>query len=114
MLIPFLFFEIRIQKSRWKICVVPFLLNIERFINFYFDLIIKRNETLGIEYDQRWKRNKFVDRRFGETNENLSYEDKMLLRFQKTRQVPLLFDMQYKKIIIIYFSYQFWILTFCK
>jgi nucleolar protein 14 len=46
----------------------------------------KRNATLGIDYDQRWKRNKFLDRRFGENNANLSPEDKMLLRFQKTRQ----------------------------
>jgi nucleolar protein 14 len=49
----------------------------------------KRKNTLGIEFAARSKDNKFVDRRIGENDNNMSYEEKMLARFQKTRQKQL-------------------------
>jgi hypothetical protein len=39
---------------------------------------------------QQGKKNKFVDRRIGEDDPNVSQEDKLLIRFQKTRQVCFL------------------------
>jgi hypothetical protein len=43
-----------------------------------------------VELQSKNKTNSFVDRRFAENNPDLSYEDKMLLRFQKMRQVLLI------------------------
>eukprot|EP00033_Pygsuia_biforma_P002429 GCRY01002693.1.p2 GENE.GCRY01002693.1~~GCRY01002693.1.p2 ORF type:complete len:255 (-),score=57.03 GCRY01002693.1:217-981(-) len=48
--------------------------------------IKERKNTLLVEYKQRDKANTFVDRRFGEGDQSLSLEDKMLMRFQKERQ----------------------------
>ncbi|KAK2162452.1 hypothetical protein LSH36_98g02047 [Paralvinella palmiformis] len=48
--------------------------------------IQKRRETLLIEYKKRGKNNKLVDRRFGETDPEMSMEDKMLERFAMERQ----------------------------
>lgn len=48
--------------------------------------IQKRKESLLVELQQDGKRNEFIDRRFGEGDESLSVDDKMLQRFQKERQ----------------------------
>lgn len=46
----------------------------------------RRKETLLVEYKQKDKANKFVDKRFGEEDTELSVEDKMLKRFALERQ----------------------------
>ncbi|XP_068709528.1 nucleolar protein 14-like isoform X2 [Montipora foliosa] len=43
--------------------------------------IKKRQKTLLVEYKQKNKANLFIDRRFGEYDENLSLEEKMMKRF---------------------------------
>jgi hypothetical protein len=43
----------------------------------------KRQKTIGVEYKNRDKVNSFVDKRFGEDDENLTNEEKMLMRFAK-------------------------------
>lgn len=45
----------------------------------------KRKSTLLVEYRQLKKSNAFIDRRFGEDDENLTQDDRALLRFQKQR-----------------------------
>lgn len=45
--------------------------------------------TLGVEMSQRHKKGEFTDRRFGENDETVSHEDKMLIRFQRTKQRQL-------------------------
>ena len=52
-------------------------------------LSLQRKETLLVEYKNRGKVNKFVDRRFGENDPEMSVEDKMLQRFALERQVGL-------------------------
>lgn len=42
--------------------------------------------TIGVELTQRHKTGSLVDRRFAEHDETVSHEDKMLIRFQRTRQ----------------------------
>lgn len=49
--------------------------------------MMQRKKTLLQEYKQQGKGNTFVDRRFGEKDEDLPEEDKAILRFQKERQV---------------------------
>ncbi|XP_046571254.1 nucleolar protein 14-like [Haliotis rubra] len=46
----------------------------------------RRKETLLQEYEQRFKANKLVDRRFGENDTSLSVEDKMLKRYAMERE----------------------------
>ncbi|XP_066911191.1 nucleolar protein 14-like [Clytia hemisphaerica] len=46
----------------------------------------KRKKTLLKEYKQRFKNNAIIDRRFGEFDESLSIEDKMLKRFAMEKQ----------------------------
>ncbi|CAH1782802.1 unnamed protein product [Owenia fusiformis] len=46
----------------------------------------KRQETLLQEYKKRGKANLFVDRRLGETDPNLTIEDKMLQRYAAEKQ----------------------------
>ncbi|XP_067656248.1 nucleolar protein 14-like [Haliotis asinina] len=46
----------------------------------------RRKETLLQEYEQRFKANKLVDRRFGENDASLSVEDKMLKRYAMERE----------------------------
>lgn len=46
----------------------------------------KRKRTLLKEYKQRFKSNTIIDRRFGEFDENLSIEEKMLKRFAMEKQ----------------------------
>ncbi|XP_071089794.1 nucleolar protein 14-like isoform X2 [Haliotis cracherodii] len=46
----------------------------------------RRKETLLQEYEQRFKSNKLVDRRFGENDTSLSVEDKMLKRYAIERE----------------------------
>eukprot|EP00051_Salpingoeca_urceolata_P021035 m.323144 g.323144 ORF g.323144 m.323144 type:complete len:868 (-) comp19723_c0_seq3:67-2670(-) len=45
-----------------------------------------RKNTLLVEHKQKHKSNEFRDRRIGEYDQNLSTEDKMLMRFAKERQ----------------------------
>jgi nucleolar protein 14 len=45
--------------------------------------------TIGVELAQRHRTGTLVDRRFGENDETISKEDKMLIRFQRTRQRQL-------------------------
>ena len=47
----------------------------------------QRKATLLVEYQQRHKNNKLVDRRFGENDPSLSVEEKMLQRFALEKQV---------------------------
>ena len=49
----------------------------------------QRKETLLVEFQERKKSNKFLDRRFGENDPEMGLEDKMLKRFTKERQVGL-------------------------
>ncbi|CAM6128735.1 unnamed protein product [Calypogeia fissa] len=49
----------------------------------------KRKKTLLQEYREQGKGNKFVDRRFGEKDDDLPEEDKAILRFQKERQAQI-------------------------
>jgi nucleolar protein 14 len=51
--------------------------------------IEKRMGTIGIELAQRHRTGTLVDRRFGENDASISKEDKMLIRFQRTRQKQL-------------------------
>ena len=51
--------------------------------------VVQRKETLLVEYQNRGKANKFVDKRFGEADQDLSVEDKMLQRFALEKQVWL-------------------------
>lgn len=46
----------------------------------------KRKETLLPEYEQRFKSSKFVDKRIGENDANLSYEEKMTKRLVLEKQ----------------------------
>ncbi|XP_064381967.1 nucleolar protein 14-like [Halichondria panicea] len=46
----------------------------------------KRKKTLLVEYQQRNKTNEFVDRRFGEYNDDLTAEEKMMKRFTLKRK----------------------------
>ncbi|XP_028391277.1 nucleolar protein 14-like [Dendronephthya gigantea] len=46
----------------------------------------KREKTLLVEYKQRHKANTFIDKRFGEYDEQLSLEEKMLKRFATEKQ----------------------------
>ncbi|XP_061183430.1 nucleolar protein 14-like [Saccostrea echinata] len=47
--------------------------------------IQKRKATLLQEYNQRFKNNKFIDKRFGENDTSLSLEEKMMKRFAMER-----------------------------
>ena len=47
----------------------------------------QRKETLLVEYKQRGKVNRFLDRRIGEGDSEMSAEDKMLKRFTLERAV---------------------------
>lgn len=47
--------------------------------------IQKRKATLLQEYNQRFKSNKFIDKRFGENDTSLSVEEKMMKRFAMER-----------------------------
>ncbi|XP_022335567.2 nucleolar protein 14-like [Crassostrea virginica] len=47
--------------------------------------IQKRKATLLQEYNQRFKSNKFIDKRFGENDTSLSIEEKMMKRFAMER-----------------------------
>ncbi|XP_064630063.1 nucleolar protein 14-like [Lineus longissimus] len=57
----------------------------------------KRQATLLVEYKKRGKANKFIDKRFGEDDPNMTVEDKMLARFalekQKTHEKPAMFNL---------------------
>eukprot|EP00897_Mesotaenium_endlicherianum_P006282 jgi/Mesen1/5682/ME000288S04895 len=53
------------------------------------DAIERRKATLLQEYQQRGKANAFLDRRFGESDEGLSQEEKAIMRFQKERQAQM-------------------------
>jgi len=44
-----------------------------------------REETLMVEFQQQGKRNTFADRRIGEDNEELTADDKMLMRYQREK-----------------------------
>eukprot|EP00039_Didymoeca_costata_P028828 m.22237 g.22237 ORF g.22237 m.22237 type:complete len:536 (+) comp7378_c1_seq1:289-1896(+) len=46
----------------------------------------QREKTLRVEMQQKHRTNQFNDKRFGEYNENLSAEDKMMMRFQLERK----------------------------
>lgn len=48
---------------------------------------IQRKATLLQEYNQRFKSNKFIDKRFGENDTSLSVEEKMMKRFAMERAV---------------------------
>ena len=48
---------------------------------------LQRKKTLLVEYQQRKKSNQFVDRRFGEYDEELTVEEKMMRRFSMERKV---------------------------
>lgn len=45
--------------------------------------------TIGVELSQRHKTGSVIDRRFAEHDDTISHEDKMLIRFQRTRQKQL-------------------------
>ncbi|KAF2077252.1 hypothetical protein CYY_001441 [Polysphondylium violaceum] len=45
----------------------------------------KRKKTLGIELKLQGKTNKFVDQRYGESDETMTEEERMLVRFQKEK-----------------------------
>ena len=45
-----------------------------------------RRESLGIEHSQQGRTNSFVDGRFGENDESMPLEDKLIRRFQRERQ----------------------------
>ena len=47
----------------------------------------QRKETLLVEYKEKGKANKFVDKRIGENDPEMSLEDKMLKRFAMEKQV---------------------------
>lgn len=47
--------------------------------------MLQRKETLLVEYKQLRKANAFVDRRFGESDDSLTAEEKAIARFQKQR-----------------------------
>ena len=51
--------------------------------------LLQRKETLLVEYKNKSKANKLVDRRIGENDPEMTLEDKMLQRFAKERQVGL-------------------------
>eukprot|EP00252_Welwitschia_mirabilis_P014875 TRINITY_DN32930_c0_g1_i1.p1 TRINITY_DN32930_c0_g1~~TRINITY_DN32930_c0_g1_i1.p1 ORF type:complete len:905 (-),score=254.76 TRINITY_DN32930_c0_g1_i1:497-3211(-) len=51
--------------------------------------IEKRKKTLLKEYETSRKSNVFLDKRFGEKDDNLPEEDRALLRFQRERQAQL-------------------------
>ena len=57
------------------------------FFLFYF----QRKDTLLQEYNQRFKTSKFVDKRIGENDANLSYEEKMTKRLVLEKQVRRIF-----------------------
>ena len=48
-----------------------------------------RRETLLIEHQQKGRTNAFVDNRFGEADEGMPLEDKLVHRFQRERQRQL-------------------------
>ena len=50
-------------------------------------LFVQRKKTLLKEYKQRFKNNAIIDKRFGEFDESLSIEDKMLKRYAMEKQV---------------------------
>lgn len=56
-----------------------------------FGCYFQRKETLGVELSQSNKKNVFHDARFGEKDDKMSAEDKMMMRFQKERHVLSLF-----------------------
>ena len=45
-----------------------------------------RRSSLGIEHSQQGRTNSFVDGRFGENDESMPLEDKLIRRFQRERQ----------------------------
>jgi len=47
----------------------------------------QRKKTLLLEYKRRNKSNQFIDRRFGEYDEELAPEEKMMQRFVLEKQV---------------------------
>jgi len=49
--------------------------------------LLQRKQTLLPELLNANKQSTFVDRRWGEHDNTLSLEDKMMMRFQKTRMV---------------------------
>lgn len=49
--------------------------------------VFQRKRTLLKEYRERHKSNQLVDRRFGEYDEKLTAEEKMMKRFMMERQV---------------------------
>ncbi len=53
----------------------------------FINASIQRKKTLLVEYQQRNKTNQFVDRRFGEYDDELTAEEKMMRRFTLERKV---------------------------
>lgn len=66
-------------------CILLFNENLIIFLSF------QRKETLLPEYEQRFKSSKFVDKRIGENDANLSYEEKMTKRLVLEKQVRSFF-----------------------
>lgn len=52
-----------------------------------FLLLLQRKKTLLVEYQQRGKVNQFIDKRFGESNPQMSLEEKMVTRFAEERKL---------------------------
>ena len=59
--------------------------------NWTCGLYLQRKKTLLLEYKQRNKSNLFIDRRFGEYDEGLSPEERMMRRFVLEKQVGPVF-----------------------
>ncbi len=49
--------------------------------------LVQRKKTLLQEYKLRHKTNRFIDRRLGEYEEDMTPEEKMIQRFVKQKQV---------------------------
>lgn len=56
-------------------------------VDWLLAISLQRKKTLLVEYKQRNKANQFIDRRFGEYNDELSVEEKMMQRFTLERKV---------------------------
>lgn len=55
-------------------------------VHLYF-CVCQRKETLLVEYRKLGRGNKFVDKRIGERDATMSYDEKMAKRFALERQV---------------------------
>ena len=82
------------SKAILKVICAPvkaLLFNIHSFALFFFCvcglLFLQRKRTLLLEYKQRNKSNRFIDKRFGEYDEGLTPEEKMMQRFVLEKQV---------------------------